>query len=801
MRTCHFIGIGGIGMSGLARLLLQKNITVTGSDLSYSTLVQKLEQEGATIYQEHSKENIQPDHTVVYNSMVKTQNPEYEAAVEMGCPLLHRSDLLKLLMDDLKSLTVTGTHGKTSTTGLLISLLQHAELDPSYATGGILLQTGTNASLGHGEYFVAEADESDGSFLKYASYGAIVTNIDHDHMDFYHTEECLIQAFENFISSVKSEEHFFWCGDDPILAKLHPKGISYGFSQNNELKGSNFKQSGWNVSFDVRFRDKIYKDISVPVIGQHQALNALAVFGMGISLNIPEDVIRKGLLAYQGTARRCEKKGEYHSVLVVDDYAHHPQEIKTTLKALRQATYPRRLVVVFQPHRFSRTCDLFGSFGESLKDADHLIVTDIYAAGETPIPNITTERLFREDISPHFSADVAQFIPKGKIIQYLQQIVRPHDCVVTVGAGDITCIGHAWLEHLKGFGIEKLKIGLIFGGRSAEHEISILSTKNIVKGLAQDIYDLHLFYISKEGNWVGGTSAKDILNGNPYQKTSQKTVPDEICTALQKCDILFPVLHGPYGEDGKIQGFFETLNLPYVGCSLLAAAMSMDKAITKKIAFYHGIDTVPFVDFDHFSFKTNSQMILNEIIDKLQFPVYVKPVHLGSTIGVQKVNHPHELEQAIAHSFQYDTHLLVENGIVNGREIEFAVLGNEECYVFPPGEIPMMGDIYGYEEKYGKDAIQAISKADLPADIISEGMKISKKIYQVLGCSGWARVDCFLDQNQKLWLNEVNPIPGCTNNSIYPMVARENGVTLSNLVDQLILLGFAKFRNSLKASK
>lgn len=800
MKDCHLVGIGGIGMSGLARLLLQKKIGVSGSDLAVNPLILELEEAGAKIYREHSAAHIQPGCTVVYNSQVKADNPEYAAAVKLNCPILHRSDLLQYLMKDFQALAVTGTHGKTSTTGMLVSLLLEAGLDPSYATGGVLLQTGTNAALGKGNYFAAEADESDGSFLKYTPFGAIVTNIDHDHMDFYQTEERLLASFQTFISKVQSEKHLLWCGDSPLLAGLAPAGVSYGFGEANRLRASGYAQKGWSLSFDVHFQGKQYREVVVPVIGKHQALNALAVFGMGLLLDIPEAKIRQALLAYQGTARRCEAKGEEKNILVIDDYAHHPAEIDTTLAAIRQAAQGRRLWAVFQPHRFSRTRDCLGQFGEALKNADKIVLTDIYAAGEAAIPGLDSQKVL-EDIRRIFPAKDATLVARNKLLPFLTEHVRPHDVVVTVGAGDITHFGKELIDQLKG-GVSRLKVGLVFGGRSAEHEVSILSARNVAAALNRELYEIHYFAITKEGKWMCGPSARDVLDKHAAavpEITADIALSAEACIALQACDIIFPILHGPYGEDGRIQGLFESLGIAYAGSAPLAAAMSMDKAITKKLALFHGIPTVRFVDFDWHAWKAAKTLFLQQIAAQLTFPVFVKPTHLGSTIGVQRVDAAAGLEAAIENAFRYDTHVLVENGI-EGREIEFAILGDQECHVFPPGEIPMLGQTYGYEEKYGAAAIQPIPKAELPPEIAEKGMAMVRRMYQILGCQGWARIDCFLDTQNQLWLNEVNPIPGCTKNSLYPLACRENGLSLSKLLEQLIGLGLSRNRQHIKAT-
>lgn len=444
----HFIGIGGIGMSGLARILLQKGISVTGSDLSASYVTEGLIKAGAKIFIGQSFENVPSDSTVVFSTDIKHNNPEFEAAKLMNRPLLHRSELLSRLMGDSKTISVAGTHGKTTTTALLTTVLIHAGLDPSYAVGGMLPQFQTNASHGTGEYFVAEADESDGTFLNYHSYGAIVTNIDLDHMNHFITESALIAAFKQFISKVAApEKHLFWCGDDARLKALSLPGFSYGYAEGCDLIITNAQQLGWNLEFDIQFQDRKYKNIALPLIGQHNVLNASAVFGMALTLGIPEEKIRQGMLAFKGVKRRCEKKAEFNEILFIDDYAHHPTEIETTLKGIRAAIGKRRLVAIFQPHRYSRTKDCLGSYGNIFNSADLVFITDVFAAGEAPIEKVNGQIILEEIRSQCKAA--CFYVCRTNLAELIASVVHPKDLIVTLGAGDITKVSSEIMEKLQ----------------------------------------------------------------------------------------------------------------------------------------------------------------------------------------------------------------------------------------------------------------------------------------------------------------------------------------------------------------
>lgn len=441
----HFIGIGGIGMSAIARLLLERGATVSGSDLAMNEMARTLQKAGATVSEGHAEKNVVPGSAVVYATGVTQENPEYKIAATLGLQLLHRSDLLKEVATGYKILAVAGTHGKTTSSALLSHVLLSAGKEPAFAIGGVLPQYGKNGGDGKGDYFVIEACESDGTFLKYAPFGAILTNIDADHLDYFGSEEALHTAFFDFIETVKSKEHFLWCGDDPILKQSSPEGISYGFGSECTLKISSFSQTGWMIAFDLLFKDKFYKNITLPIIGKHNALNGAAVFGLALLVGVEEEAIRKAFSSFGGIKRRCELKGEYNDILSLDDYAHHPVELKTTLEGIRSAVGNRKIVVVYQPHRYTRTRDCLGMFGSVFDAADEVLLTNIYEAGESPIEGITNEKVL-EDISRSSNRPV-HFEPMSSLVTFLAKHLHPQDVLVTLGAGNITSIGSKLLEH------------------------------------------------------------------------------------------------------------------------------------------------------------------------------------------------------------------------------------------------------------------------------------------------------------------------------------------------------------------
>ncbi len=440
----HFIGIGGIGMSALAHILLQMGAKVSGSDLVSSHVTDQLQKKGAEIFIGHSPSNIKNPSLIIYSTDIKDSNPEAKHAQLSGVPFLHRSQLLHRLMKGYSPLLVAGTHGKTTTSSLLAHLLVDANLDPTYAVGGHISSLNANGGYGRGKYFIAEADESDGSFLNYIPFGAIITNIDNDHLDYWKTMNHMVEGFEKFIGSVESSEHLLWCGDDEILREMKLEGYSYGFDEKNDLYIKNFRQEGWKNIFDISFEGADYTEIEIPLIGGHNVLNAAAVFGLGIKMHLPEEKIRRGFLNFKGVSRRTEFKGENRGIAIFDDYGHHPTEIFAALRAMKQAIGPRRLVVAFQPHRYSRTRDCMHEFGGAFERADRLVLTDIYSAKESPIEGITHETLLTA-IKNKAALDV-RYIPRENLTAFLAKFLEPEDVLVTMGAGDITKVGPEVLQ-------------------------------------------------------------------------------------------------------------------------------------------------------------------------------------------------------------------------------------------------------------------------------------------------------------------------------------------------------------------
>jgi UDP-N-acetylmuramate--alanine ligase len=762
MNTYHFIGIGGIGMSALARILLQKGHAVHGSDLASSYVTEGLKKAGAKIVAGHAQENVTPPMTVIYGTDVRGDNPEFQAAQTKKLPILHRADLLAELLQDQKPLLVTGTHGKTTTSALLAHLLLHAGEDPSYAVGGVVLNMDSNGSHGKGEYFVAEADESDGSFLKYGGYGAIITNIENDHLNYWKTEEALIAGFAKFAATIT--DHLVWCADDAHLQHMNLPGTSYGFSEHADLKIETWRQEGWKLIFDLAYLGKNYRDITIPLIGKHNVANAAAVFGLGLLLGLEEKKIRNAFEVFQGVKRRMEKRGEKRAVQIFDDYGHHPTEIRVTLDAIKAAIGERRLVVAFQPHRYTRTRDCFHDFRTALKSADVLVMADIYPARETPIEGITGEALF-------CTLGHGHFVPRDQMADFLASVLRPHDVLVTMGAGDITQLASEVLAKE----IPPYKLGVLDGGKSAEYEVSLSSAKVVSEAINPEYYAVKKLRISKEGVWM--------VEGK------EKTLP-EIVNELLECDLILPMMHGSFSEDGMLQGFFETLNIPYVGCDYRAGPIAMDKAWAKRIALTHGIAIADFVEFH---IHEDSAAVLQKITTSLRFPLFVKPVHLGSTYGVKRVTNREELAAAIEEIAPLDYKFLAEEEVI-GREIEFGLLGDTQVAVADPAEVMRGEEIYTYEGKYGSNPTPTKFKTSLPPEISAAGKKAAETIYRACGCSGLARIDFFLKPSGSWVFNEINPMPGCTPTSAFPKIWAAEGIPFTHVIDRIVIAALHRKR-------
>lgn len=441
-RHIHFIGIGGIGMSGIAQIVLRKGIKVSGSDIKESKITAKLMELGAQVFIGHSCENLRGADVVVYSSAITEENPEFREAKRLNIPLVRRAEILAQLMADKTVIAVTGSHGKTTTTSLVVTLLIEAGFSPTAAIGGILKGLETNAYIGDGKFFVAEADESDGSFLCYSPKYSIITNIDREHLDYYKSFENEVDAFKCFIGNTQSNGCVFCCGDDinlrRILKGYKNKYMFFGMGEDSEIYPANIVMKGFGSEFDCYYKGKFLDRFSLLLTGTHNISNSLGVIALGLELGLPLHMIKKALFNCHGSARRMEVKFKSKNFTLIDDYAHHPTEIRATLKAARNIGN-NRIIAVFQPHRYTRTKLLLEDFADCFDMADGVIVTDIYAASESPIEGVSAH-VVCEKIKSCFPEKSPLYVPKTDIIAHIIRSIKPGDLIITLGAGDITRI-------------------------------------------------------------------------------------------------------------------------------------------------------------------------------------------------------------------------------------------------------------------------------------------------------------------------------------------------------------------------
>ncbi len=447
----YFVGIGGIGMSAIAELLLSLGYRVSGSDLKLSAITQRLGSLGATIFNGHRADQLRDVDVLVTSTAISKDNPEVVEAAARAIRTIPRAEMLAELMRIKYAIAVSGAHGKTSTTAMVATILNQAGLDPTVVVGGLLKSIGTNARHGKGDYIVAEADESDGSFLKYAPAIAAVTNIDLEHLDFYRDIEDIKDNFVQFINSVPFYGLAVLCLDNEhiqdILPRITARYTTFGLSAQADLAARAIRFEGRKGYFTVVHRNEVLGDITLNLSGKHNVSNALAAIAVALELKVGFSVIKKALEQIEGVKRRLEIKGEQSGITVVDDYGHHPTEVKTTLAAIREGWPDKRVVVVFQPHRYSRTQALFDEFTRAFYQSDLLFVLPIYAASEQPIEGIDALKLCT-GIEEHGHKNVMCVKDFETCLTILSDILKPGDLVLTLGAGDVYNLGETLLEIL-----------------------------------------------------------------------------------------------------------------------------------------------------------------------------------------------------------------------------------------------------------------------------------------------------------------------------------------------------------------
>ena len=794
----HFIGIGGIGMGALAILLLKKGCKVSGSDLRENQMVLNLREQGARVTVGHAKENIAGADFVVFSSAVAQDNPELQEARVQKIPVLQRAQLLVELMQGHIAVTIAGAHGKTTTTSMISNMLIKAGLQPTTAIGGVVTSgsAGYQASLGEGKYFVAETDESDGSFLKFSPKYSVITNIDFEHVDYFHDWDGILRAYAQFIGRTARDGLLIACGDDGnlrgMLAQSPCPVRTYGLGPGNNITAQNISLDASGARFDCLLKDKTIGTIHLQVPGKHNVANAMACVALGLHLGIEWDVIRKSLGEYTGVQRRFQIKARSGDIWIVDDYAHHPTEIKATLAAARQMGR-KRVLAIFQPHRYTRVQSLWDEIAKSFLGIDYLILTDIYAASEKPIEGITAVKL-KERIEQENPCPVV-YLEKKDILRHVIDRATQGDLIIVLGAGDITYVadelawavqgdksggqfqprvrltadladrpfpaGNLWPSGGK-HGIKQLgRIGVLMGGYSSEREISLKSGTAIAESLKRQ----------------GGEVVSIDITVRDKEKIAS-------LVRSYNLDVAFIALHGRLGEDGTIQSILEEINVPYTGSGVEASRLALDKVLAQDLFQKSGIP-VPA----HISLYKQEAAHRAGLIQSIDFyPVVVKPAREGSSIGITLVRAPGELAEALNKAWKYDDKVLVEQ-YIHGRELTVGILGDE---ALAPIEIRPKSEFFDFKAKYSSGATEYIVPAHLPQEVSDKIRQAALTAHRALGCADLSRADFILAGNGAYYILEVNTIPGFTSTSLLPKAARVMGIDFDRLCLHLAGLAYDK---------
>ncbi|MCS7066810.1 MAG: UDP-N-acetylmuramate--L-alanine ligase [Fimbriimonadales bacterium] len=782
----HLIGIGGAGMSALARWLADLGATVSGSDLMESPTLSELRARGVRAYAPHDPAQMGDPTWVVVSDAVHPDNPEVIEAMRRGLPIWRRSQLMGWLLKPYRVIAVSGTHGKTTTTAMLATILEEAGYDPLVLLGGDMPAAqppwAGNIRLGKGEWAVVEACEAYEAFLDLEPEIALITNVDPDHLDYHGTFERLQQSFARFCQRVRVGGHQVCCGDNrgvhEVCKRLHARGaherppLLYGFGEGNDLRaeilqrtpdGTDFELAtgNWRMANGARFH--------LPLAGDHNVQNALGAIAAALLLDIPIEVQQRALARFRGVKRRQELIGEAAGITLVDDYAHHPIEIEATIAALRQRFPNRRLVVIYQPHLYSRTRDQLKGLIRSLSAADAVVITDIYPAREKPIPGVSASLIADGLLEGELPGEPPPtlYVPiKEQVPHRLLPHLVPGDVVVTMGAGDIDRVAPVLLRMLEARGqVRRLRIAVLMGGDSPERDVSLLSGMRVLQALDPERFiaipvDPALMR-GKEGVW----GLLDLLQN-------------------ERPDLAFIALHGRHGEDGAIQGLLEMLGIPYTGSGILPSALAMNKYAAKIVLQSVGLTVPPGVLVCQSDLLEPSDLSEIPGLSRLNLPLIVKPNEGGSTLGTTRVWEWEQLPRALRKAFAYDERALIEE-LIEGVEVSVPVIGTRAPQALPPIEIVPRTGFYGFEAKYTPGLTEEIVPARLPDEMLELLKATALHAHLALGCRSMSRVDIIL-RDFTPFILEVNTVPGLTPTSLLPRSAEAAGIPFPQLITRII---------------
>jgi UDP-N-acetylmuramate--L-alanine ligase len=776
------VGIGGAGMSALARMLNHRGYRVRGTDSTASIETERLTSEGIHVHIGHSGDSIESEDALILTDAIDLgKSPEFEKGRELGVPVVRRSQALGWLLKGKKVIAVTGTHGKTTTTGMLGNGLAEGGFDPLVVVGANIPQFGGPVREGDSEWAVVEACEAYDSFHDLDPFIVLLTNLELDHIDFHGSYANLRGSVSRFVAKIPTDGCLVYCGEDPgaceIAALANCRKVPYLLEDYSRIMGS-------------------HPEIlicSPEQAGRHNTLNAAGALVSAEQIGATSIETFFGVTRFRGAERRQQvlmgggvsihgdggklqfpKDGiPTLKFVVIDDYAHHPTEVRESLRAIRSRylmklpqqaidMFPeeivvnqKRLIVVFQPHLYSRTAALIDEFAEALSEADEIVITDIYPAREEPLPGVSSARIAEKIKKP------VHYVPSRHLLpMYVGGILKYGDVVVGMGAGNISEFAPSLIHELeRKYNLmargglvpngRPLKIAVLYGGESAEREVSIHSGRAVHAALKRLGHDSNLVDMTEK--LFKGADLSEFIG------------PD-------RPDLAFLAVHGTQAEDGAIQGLLELLHIPYTGSGIQASAIAMDKALTKQILQQHGIRvpkgallTEPDPPYD------------------LQPPLIVKPNAQGSTVGLSFVEKPNQLCPALLNAFQYDDEVLVEEWI-KGMEISTPVLLDKALL---PVEIAPATGKYDFESKYTPGATTEIVPARLDQHLLEESQRIALMAHRALRCAGATRTDMIV-RGEEIFVLEVNTLPGMTSTSLLPNSAAAAGISFDALCQHLL---------------
>ena len=751
-QSFFLVGIGGAGMSGIARMLKHRGFRVKGTDSTPSPLIEELRTEGIEVWVGHSGDFVERGDAVVLTDAIDlNSSPEVAAARGLGCDLFRRSQVLGWLLIGKKTIAVTGTHGKTTTTGMIGAGLRAAGLDPTIVVGAEVPEFGGAIVEGKGEWAVIEACEAYDSLRDFDPFIVVLTNLELDHVDFHGSWEGLKESVLKFVGRLPEQGLLIYNGDDPNCLEI--------LNANEAL----FQEEPFYVStFERQFDFKLVRQVpAVSLSGAHNRLNAGAALLACLSAQARLAEAAEGIASFRGAERRLQVLQE-GDVTVIDDYAHHPTEIVASLQAVRERRIDNRLIVVYQPHLYSRTAPLIKEFAEALSLADVVVLTDIYPAREAPIPGVSSFRIAELVTKPCVYVPQRHLLPRK-----VAAMVKPGDVVVGMGAGNVSEFAPGLIKELRRTSqTGPTKIAVLYGGDSAEREVSLLSGREVCAALKTKGYDAFLYDVSEELLSKGGLSK---LTGD------------------DRPDVCFLAVHGTHAEDGALQGLLELLHIPYTGSGLQTSAVAMDKELTKQILSRAGLPVPRGVLLRKGDRVTppptpSSCSGTNRPGHKEGASGWVvKPNAQGSTVGLSFVEHERDLQQAVQKAFQYGDEVLVEEWL-RGTEISVPVLGDR---VLPVVEIVPASGAYDFESKYTPGATNEICPARITPEQTVLAQNQALAAHKALGCRGCTRTDMIVLEDRIVCL-EVNTLPGMTSTSLVPNSARAAGMSFEDLCDWMV---------------